>query len=132
MNAPLRLNAPTPVAQDGDTAPLRSERTCLECGQPYGAAVRHSGFCSTACRQAWNNRRLQRGAEVYDLFMAFRFHRPLARALKLLSALNRLASLYRDEDRHKRAGRPSWRATDVVLASRPYLRAVRMTQRRRT
>ncbi|WP_341874477.1 hypothetical protein [Methylobacterium nodulans] len=119
------------MAQDGDTAPLRGERTCLECGQPYGAAARHPGFCSTACRQAWNNRRLQCGAEVYDLWMAFRFQRPLARALKLLSALNRLASLYREEDRRERAGRPSWRAPEVVLASRPYLRAVRLPTRRR-
>ncbi|ACL61581.1 hypothetical protein [Methylobacterium nodulans] len=130
MNAPLRLNASALAAQDGDTAPLRGEWTCLECGAPYEAAARHSGFCSTACRQAWNNRCLQGGAEVYDLFMALRFQRPHARALKLLSALNRLALLYREEDRRERAGRPSWRAPEAVLAARPFLRAVRLSARR--
>ncbi|ACL60631.1 hypothetical protein [Methylobacterium nodulans] len=131
MNAPLRLNASAEAAQDGDTAPLRGERTCLECGQPYGAAARHSEFCTPTCRQAFNNRRLQRGAELYDLYMAHRFQRPIAKLLKLLSCLNRLAHLYREEDRRERAARLSWRAPEVVLASRPYLRAVRLSARRR-
>ncbi|WP_018261317.1 hypothetical protein [Methylobacterium sp. WSM2598] len=93
--------------------------------------MRHGEFCAPPCRQRFNNRRLQRGAEVYDLWMAFRFQRSLARALKLLSCLNRLAHLYRQEDLAERAGRSSWRAPEVVLAGRPYLRAVRLVQRRR-
>ncbi|WP_157182209.1 transcriptional regulator [Methylobacterium sp. WSM2598] len=132
MNAPMRLSALAQQAQDGETASLRDGRTCLECGVAYETISRHSSFCSTGCRNDWNNRRLQRGAEIYDLWMAFRFQRPLARALNLLSCLNRLAHLYRQEDRAERAGRASWRAPEAVLASRPYLRAVRLVQRRRT
>ncbi|MGY2048856.1 hypothetical protein [Methylobacterium sp. JK268] len=127
----MSLNAPAQAVQERETAPLRYARTCLECGHAYEAAMRHSEFCCSSCRQEWNNRRSRRGAEVYDLWMAFRFQRPLARSLKLLSALNRLASIYREEDRRERGARPSWRAPEVVLSSRPYLRAVWLVQRRK-
>ena len=98
-------------------------RDCLDCGTAFQAGHSTSLFCAPACRQAWNNRRLRRGAELYDLFMAFRFDRPLARALRVLSMLNRLASNFRDEDRRERGGRRSWTAPDVVAERAPHLRS---------
>lgn len=93
---------------------------CQECGGPAPLKAR---FCSPAHRQAFNNRRLQRGAEIYDLFMAHRFDRKQAQQLRVLQAMNRMASLWNEED--KAAGRRSWRDTREVLAERPYLRGVR-------
>jgi predicted nucleic acid-binding Zn ribbon protein len=95
---------------------------CLECGAPI-ATDRDATFCATGCRQAFNNRRLKRGAELYDLWMAHRYERPLARALHVLTAVNRLAASWRQQDRLERAGRRSWTAPDAVLDRTPWLRA---------
>lgn len=96
---------------------------CLECGTQF-AAARGREFCTSACRQRWNNRRMQRGAELYDLYMAHRFDRANAQALGVFQAVNRMASNFHTEDAAERAGRRSWRATRAVLEERPYLRAV--------
>ncbi|WP_279483428.1 transcriptional regulator [Aureimonas sp. SK2] len=74
---------------------------------------------------AWNNRRRDRGAELYDLYMAHRFERDPAKARGVFQAINRLASDFRREDRERRAGRRSWRRMDVVLEERPHLKAAR-------
>jgi hypothetical protein len=51
---------------------------CKECQEPL---VRNGGFqpngpqqeyCSTKCRKAWNNRRMTRGAKVYDVAIQWR------------------------------------------------------------
>lgn len=102
---------------------LDATPACLECGADLGSDRATAVFCCTPCRKTWNNRRMQRGAELYDLFMAFRFERPLARVLRVMSMLNRLASQYRDADRRERAGRRSWTSPDVVVERAPHLRA---------
>lgn len=96
---------------------------CLECGgtREAGAA---GEFCATACRDAFNNRRKARGAELYDLFMVLRFDRERAKFLRVFQALCRLASNWRREDRARRAGRRSWRKPEDVLETRGYLRAI--------
>lgn len=119
----MRLDAPASSAQDGKTASPAPDHDCLECGRAYAALRAHSGFCSPACRRAFNNRRAMRGAELYDLFMAHRFDRARAQRLKLMGVLNRMASNFRGQDHEQRAGRRSWRDPDAVLADRPYLRA---------
>lgn len=116
MNAPTRLNA-TPV--------------CLECGAPYGAREKGGEFCCPAHRMAWNNRRLQRGAELYDLFMALRFERPLAAKLNLWTIVCRAATFFRTEDFAARDGRRSWGAPERVIDRRPYLTAIVMQTARR-
>lgn len=94
---------------------------CLECGQ--GTTLKGE-FCSAKHRSDWNNRRKQRGAELYDLYMAHRFDRAVAQDLKVFQAINRMASNFREEDKVRRAGRKSWRAPQTVLEERPYLRSV--------
>lgn len=94
---------------------------CLECGTSTGKS---GDFCANACRDAFNNRRKRRGAEFYDLYMAHRFERALATKLKLMSRINRLASIYREDDRQRREGRRSWRRPQDVLDDRPYLRSI--------
>jgi hypothetical protein len=107
-------------------APRRAvrPRCCLECGEPFAATRIGEDFCGTPCRKSFNNRRLVRGAEIYDLFMALRYQRPLAEKLKLWTALCRAAAGYRREDDRERAGRPSWGDPAKIIDRRPYLRAV--------
>lgn len=81
---------------------------CRECGHFHDKAK--AAFCCTPCRQAWNNRRMQRGAQLYDLFMAVRYQRGLAKVHSLWSIVCRLAQSWREEDVRERGGRPSWRA----------------------
>ncbi|MBZ9856726.1 transcriptional regulator [Mesorhizobium sp. CA13] len=108
------------AAASGGPSVARRLNACQECGT---AAPANARFCSAAHRQAWNNRRLQRGAELYDLFMAHRFDRRKAQELRVLQAMNRMASIWNEDD--KAAGRRSWRPTVEVLEERPYLRGVR-------
>lgn len=105
----------------GAVVDCAAPRTCRECGRPVAASG--AEFCSTPCRAGWNNRRARRGAELYDLFMALRFDRPLARRLSLWRLICRLAAGYREEDRDQRGGRISWRDPRRVLDERPWLQA---------
>ena len=86
-------------------------RACFECGETFEALSRRAEFCSRACRNEWGNRRLRRGAELYDLFMASRFDLAAAKDQKVWREMNRLASRFRAEDQESRAGRP---AADVL------------------
>lgn len=94
---------------------------CTECGEMH---ARDGTFCSTRCRMAFNNRRLQRGAELYDIYMAYRFERELAGKLGLWQVAHRLVSNFRNEDKALRDGRKSWRNPRIVLEERPYLKAI--------
>ena len=96
---------------------------CLECGCDLAPGPQDREFCCAGHRSAWNNRRLQRGAALYDLYMAHRFQRADAQAAGVFQAINRLASDFRAEDRAEREGRRSWRRHDVVLGDRPHLKA---------
>ena len=98
-------------------------RDCLECGRPFAAAVSGAEFCGPACRMVFNDRRAKRGAELYDLFMALRHDRATATLFKVWRLLNRLAAIFRDEDRLERDGRRSWRPPSAIIERRPYLKA---------
>lgn len=99
------------------------QRTCTECGALHVAAAKHADFCGAPCRKAFNNRRLTRGAELYDLVMVLRHERGVARAMKVWGLICRLAQGFREEDHRERAGRKSWRSAHAVMERRPYLRA---------
>ena len=101
----------------------RQIRPCLECGHPFTPTSATAEFCRRPCRQAWNNRRMTRGAELFDLFMTHRFERAEAGRLKVLTAMNRLASEYRREDEQVREARRSWQRARAVLDRHPSLLA---------
>jgi hypothetical protein len=88
---------------------------CLECDTPFRgrSGQRIKLYCSAPCRAKFNNRRLKRGAEVYDLLMAVRFDRAAAVEANAWTKLCALCAHYRDEDHRERAGRRSW---DTMLA----------------
>lgn len=113
-----------PVAAMGHNKPPgRFKRVCQECGQPFRGERRHAEFCCDAHRKAFNNRRMVRGAELYDLFMSLRYDRDTARLLKVWKVLCRFAAIYRDEDVRQREGRKSWQPARQVIERRAYVLA---------
>ena len=118
-----RLNAPSGTPLTPAKRANGYACACKECGRAFTASQKTAEFCGTPCRMTFNNRRRDRGADVYDLFMAHRYDRTAAGALKVLTKLNRLAAHFRDEDITQRAGRPSYHAPARVLARHPYLEA---------
>lgn len=96
---------------------------CLECGEAFQKARSDAEFCSRKCVRAWNNRRMLRGAELYDLLMVQRYERDRATENKVWRTINRLAAHYRDEDKARRNGRRSWRRLAAVMATKVFLLA---------
>jgi len=82
-------------------------KTCWECGCELHLK-RPGNFCCTAHRKDFNNRRLTRGAEIYDLFMELRYNRANGKAKGIWSEMCSRGSAYRDADKHYREGRQSW------------------------
>lgn len=71
---------------------------CPECGITHTPKRADALFCKSAHRGAFNNRRAQRGALLYDAFMALRYDRKWATAVHLWKMICRLASEWRAED----------------------------------
>jgi len=94
---------------------------CLECGEPFQRARSDAEFCSRKCVRAWNNRRMVRGAELYDLLMVQRYERDRATENKVWRTINRLTAHFRDEDKAKREGRRSWRRLSAVKEGKIFL-----------
>lgn len=86
-----------------------SSATCRECGKPFTQAARgkRKVFCATPCEKRFNNRRMRRGALLYDIFMEGRFNRTQSeKTARSIAA--RIAMRFRDEDKRDRDGRNSW------------------------
>lgn len=91
-------------------------RLCRECGcelKPLGLKPQ-AAFCGPAHRKQYNNRRMIRGAELYDLMMSNRFQREDAKNLNLLSVMSNLTRAYRDADKAARNGRRSWNLQEAL------------------
>lgn len=124
MSAPFRLDAPACAAADAPRAAPAPHVACRECGGLYAPATATAEFCGQACRAKWNNRRQVRGAELYDLVMAWRYDRKRAKALGLWRMVCRMTAAFHAEDLMERDGRPSFRDPRKVLEQRPWLNAV--------
>lgn len=98
MNAPVRPRG-TPA----------SEQFCDECGHPFYPAREHQRFCSTTCRQALHRRRAERGAELYDLAMAWRAKRQRGGFTAFCQAVDRFLDDERSARRVRDAVRQSFR-----------------------
>lgn len=91
---------------------------CPECGNAVsGSRQPDKMFCSSACRQSFNNRRMKRGAEIYDLFRALRRERSRAKALNLWTMICRLELEWQIEDERERPGRKSYADPEKALAN---------------
>lgn len=98
----VRVNAKTRGTVGGRAG------SCRECAAPFMARRATREFCSEVCRTTFHNRRLRRGAELYDAVMAWRFDRDEANNAGALNLICRMAGNFRAEDERIRAGRPSW------------------------
>lgn len=87
---------------------------CRECGAPLEGKRQGAVFCSTEHRKAWNNRRMVRGAELYDLFMALRYDRKAAHKDGAWSVMTNLARAMHDSDVVLRDGRQSWNLKETL------------------
>ena len=100
-------------------------RTCPECRTEFTTAHHSKKFCSNPCKKAFNNRRMTRGAVVYDAFMSMRYDRGWAKAAGLWTLLCAIASEWRAEDNDK--GRDSYiRADDWVAENKAWLKSVHL------
>ncbi|UNJ22083.1 DNA gyrase inhibitor [Microcystis phage vB_MweS-yong2] len=112
----------SPCANPGARKHLRA-RPCLECGRAFAPARRDAEFCCDGCRNGFKARRRERGAELYDLHMINRFERDEGKRMKALGLMNRLASIWREEDRSRREGRRSWTTPARTAERLTYARA---------
>jgi hypothetical protein len=85
-----------------------TSRCCRECGGGFSPKRDTREFCSPRCRAAFNNRRLRRGAHLYDLVMEWRFRRTAAAESGAQSLLCRMAAAFKAEDDLERPGLQSW------------------------
>lgn len=83
-------------------------RSCAECGNAFGSNRRDAEFCGDKCRKVYNNRRAQRGAELYDIVMAWRFGDGEGRINEARDLLCSLVSGYNEQDKISRPGRRSY------------------------
>lgn len=96
--------------------------TCIECGTEFQPKKATAQFCSAGCRKSFNNRRMTRGAALYDAFMALRYDRGWAKAIGLWQLICRLAMEWKREDEN--AGRASYVRPDRwVQENRAWLRS---------
>ena len=101
------------------------KRQCRECGSAFEGS-KAAEFCKdTSCRRDWNNRRQQRGAELYDFFMTIRHERSLTASLiksgwNLWTMACQLATDWKNEDRDERGGRRSYQYIPDVLETGKY------------
>ena len=96
-------------------------QVCRECGLGFEARRPNTEFCSATCRRVFNNRRLLRGGQFYDLVMEWRHRRNAAAGAQ--SLLCRMAAAFKAQDNRERAGRPSWNDVDHVRARNAHLAA---------
>lgn len=81
---------------------------CVECAAVVETKKDTTRFCGAACRMAWNNRRRDRGAQLYDLFRAMRRERGKAAEMGLWSIACALELSWQEEDQAERPGRRSY------------------------
>lgn len=85
-------------------------RVCQECQKPIWGRVK---FCSADCRKRFNNRRMRRGAIIYDLAMIWRKHRREGS----MEVLCRQLGLFIDQD--KEDGRKSFNDDPEIVFPEP-------------
>jgi hypothetical protein len=80
-------------------------------------------FCCAAHKDRYNNRRKNRGAEIYDLMMAMRFDRKAAADAGAWAIMCRMASEWKAED--DAAGVRSFQPVAEVLMRHPQYRGIK-------
>lgn len=84
---------------------MRKTGNCRECGTKFERKQHNALFCSTKCRNVFNRRRRDRGAELYDVIMSH--YREPDRGASWADVRARIEA-YTADDALGREGRPSW------------------------
>lgn len=93
--------------------PSTPHKPCAHCGAPVTRGKQERRFCSPACAANFRNVRAGRGAILYDLWMTNRHERSLAKTLKVLHVMTRLAMYWHAEDK----GRKTWNPAHATIQS---------------
>ena len=95
----------------------RYHRECRECGKAFNARRMSALFCDAPCRTSFNQRRRDRGAELYDFVMAI----AKVEGMDFTPApyIKRLIEAYVAADMAKRAGRPSYQPENFARLRLP-------------
>lgn len=72
---------------------------CRECNGEFKATRSDAQFCGQQCRTDYTNRRRERGAKLYDLFMISRYDRTAAKRDNVWSLMCRMAEQWNAEDK---------------------------------
>jgi hypothetical protein len=90
-------------------------KCCRECQTALPTGLKRSAiFCGIPCKARWNNRRKNRGADLYDLWMAMHYDRDDAKKYGVRSELCRMAERWNDQD--WKTGIQSYEKPGVVIA----------------
>jgi len=96
---------------------MKLKKTCKECGVAFTTQRTTAAFCSDAHRNAFNHRRRDRGAELYDLIMGSDAHRLLCEEGP--EPLRRVLTAYHEADTTLRGGRASWQDYNKAVLDIP-------------
>lgn len=104
-------------------------KTCKECGTEFTAKKIEAKFCCQQCRLAFNNRRRDRGAVLYDVLMNCRYDRDVAQQVfgtnDLRKIMSDLAAGWAAED-SGRSQRKTWQGAGAAKEAMGTLRSVRI------
>lgn len=102
-------------------------RVCAECGIDFKAKAPHADFCSSPCRMAANNRRMARGAKLFDLYVHQRFNRDEAQAKGVKTIIDRMVANWVAEDREagRRVMRPLSDCLEAAVEHQAVINRVR-------
>lgn len=94
---------------------------CKECGEGFTSRQYNADFCGSSCRKDFNNRRLTRGAMLYDVTMLMAS--PVVTAASQAQLKDRLEGMmqtwYREDETAKRS-RTTKRLSDVLADTLRY------------
>lgn len=100
-------------------ATTQPKRRCPNCEAPFAPKTARAKFCSIDCNVKWQNRINMRGATLYTLWMTNRHERGLAKTLKVLHVMTRLAMYWHSQDR----GRKTWNDARKVVEKHAWAEA---------
>lgn len=98
---------------------MLKKHSCIECNGEFTSRQYNADFCSGACRKTFNNRRLTRGAVLYDFTMLIASAEPGPRGA-LERRRDKIIARWRQEDHAAKRRRMTKRLSDVMTDTAAY------------
>lgn len=94
---------------------------CKECGEGFTSRQYNADFCGQACRRSFNNRRMTRGAMLYDIDMLAAADTTSDASREALKDRRKgLIAAWAKEDQAAGRGRTTKRLSDVLADTLQY------------